>query len=230
MEENRDRINDATMASAPIEGSYEIIVCTDPLCCWSYAFGPELSKIKNGIPGAGFRLRMGGLLPGWKNFYDEVNSVTRPVQMGPVWMHAGQMANLPIKHTLWMTDPPASSYPACIAVKAAGLQKKEFDFALLELLRQTCMGEGKNIAKQDVINEAAKKLAEMEPEFDVKRFEHDQQNDTALNEFRKDLEFVKMYNINRFPSLIIKAEGKRSILVSGYRKAEEVLRTIENMS
>ncbi len=101
----------------------EVTIYTDPLCCWSWAFEPQLQQLKSALTGkASWHYRMGGLIPSWKNFHDEVNSVTRPVQLGPVWMHAGQIANMPINHLVWMKDPPASSYPARIDVKCAQLQ------------------------------------------------------------------------------------------------------------
>lgn len=86
---------------------------------------------------------MGGLIPSWTNFHDEVNAVTRPVQMGPVWMHAGQVANRPIHHLLWMKNPPSSSYPACIAVKSAQLQSGGHGESLLQRLREAAMVEEK---------------------------------------------------------------------------------------
>src|SRR4051812_7028555 len=101
----------------------DITIFTDPLCCWSWAFDTQLQQLKGILKRqATWNYRMGGLLPSWNNFHDNENAVSRPIQMGPVWMHAGQIAHKPIAHQLWMTEPPASSYPACIAVKCAQLQ------------------------------------------------------------------------------------------------------------
>lgn len=101
----------------------EITYYTDPLCCWSWAFEPQWRRFLYEFRGKiRYRYCMGGLLPQWNNYNDAINSVTRPIQRGPVWMHAKQMSGMPIDQNIWMRDPPSSSYPACIAVKCAALQ------------------------------------------------------------------------------------------------------------
>src|SRR4051794_21017197 len=115
-----------TVSSQQQADLLEITYYTDPLCCWSWGFEPQWRKLLAEFSGKlKTRYCMGGLLPGWKNFHDAVNAVTKPVQMGPVWMHAAQVSGMPIQHNLWVKDPPASSYPACMAVKCAGLQSAE---------------------------------------------------------------------------------------------------------
>ena len=100
---------------------------------------------------------MGGLLPSWDNFSDDVHSVTRPAQMGPVWMHAAQLVNRPISTRIWHGDPPSSSYPACVAVKAAGLQSPEWGRKYFEYAQEAVMTEGKNIARPPVLLETGPK-------------------------------------------------------------------------
>ena len=208
----------------------DITIYTDPLCCWSWAFQPQLEKLKE-ILGhrARWSYRMGGLIPSWDNFHDEVNSVTRPAQMGPVWMHAGQVANRPIQHIIWMKDPPASSYPACIAVKCAQHQSAAYGEILLGLLRESCMLEGKNIAKNTFISEAAEKLAKMEATFDISKFRIEFGSDIGLNLFREDLDLVRRYNINRFPTLIVRSAGK-AIMIPGYRNYGEIVKAIQQIA
>src|SRR4051812_2644561 len=96
---------------------------TDPLCCWSWAFEPQWRRLlfEYGEQ-ITFQLKMGGLIPAWNAYHDATNHVSRPIQMGPVWMHASQLSGMPMNTRIWMENPPASSYPACIAVCCAGLQ------------------------------------------------------------------------------------------------------------
>ncbi len=205
----------------------DVTIYTDPLCCWSWAFEPQLQELKAHFGKlASWHYRMGGLLPSWKNFHDEINSVNRPVQMGPIWMHAGQIANMPIHHQLWMKDPPASSYPACIAVKCAQLQSPLYCEAFLDLLRQACMANGKNIATQFVLFDTAMQLNTQDETFNVQQFKDDFYSDRGIEAFRADLELVKYYNINRFPTLIISYDGK-SIITSGYKHYTAILQAIE---
>ena len=207
----------------------EITVYTDPLCCWSWASEPQLKKLQKELIGrATWIYRMGGLLSSWNNFHDEVNSVSRPAQMGPVWMHAGQIANMPIQHQLWMKDPPASSYPSCVAVKCAQLQSASFGEALLEILWYSCMTEGNNIAKQQVLFDAALKLELDDSSFNFEQFKTDYSNDKGLEAFRADLDLVRYHNINRFPTLIVKAR-ERAIMISGFRYYPDIIKAMESL-
>src|ERR1044072_7891663 len=89
----------------------EIVYYTDPLCCWSWAFEPQWRRLLFEYQGdIEWKYCMGGLLPAWDSYDDTVNNVTRPIQMGPVWMHAAQVSGMPIQTRIWMNDPPASSY------------------------------------------------------------------------------------------------------------------------
>jgi len=95
--------------------------------------------------------KMGGLLPSWKHFEDVAHSINRPSQMGPEWMCAAELSGATINSQVWITDPPASSYPACIAVKYVQLQSEDFAEAFLHLLRKAVMVDGKNISKTGVL-------------------------------------------------------------------------------
>ena len=171
---------------------------------------------------------MGGLLPGWKNFNDTVNSVTRPIQMGPVWMHASQMSGMPMDQNVWVKDPPQSSYPACIAVKCAEFQSGQAAGIYVRLLRETIMIHGENIAKQQVLLSTAAKLSAIFPGFDTEQFKKDLKSDKAVEAFRKDLQEIQYHKINRFPSLVIKNNDK-AVIISGYRPYPVLLDAIRQV-
>src|SRR3954471_3369508 len=124
----------------------EITFYTDPLCCWSWGFEPQWRRLQYELQDQiVFRYVMTGLLASWKNFSDPLYSVTRPQQMGPVWMEAGTVSGMPVHHKLWVEDPPASSYPACIAVKSVQLQSPAAGIKYLRMLREAVMIQGLNI-------------------------------------------------------------------------------------
>jgi putative protein-disulfide isomerase len=202
----------------------EITYYTDPLCCWSWAMEPQWRKLQYLYArDISVRYCMGGLLPGWNNFHDSVNAVSRPVQMGPVWMHAMQLSGMPFNHTIWMRDPPSSSYLACIAVKCAGLQSPAAEEKYLRLLRESIMINGKNTTKQDGLLTIALELSKA-MSLDVERFRSDLTNDNGLEAFKKDLQEVNYYNIKRFPSLVFKSKHGKAIMLAGYSNFD----TLEN--
>jgi putative protein-disulfide isomerase len=194
---------------------------TDPLCCWSWPYDSELLKFRAKFSGKiQFKFCMGGLIPSWENFIDEINSVTKPAQMGPLWMHVSRILEVQINTLVWVKDPPFSSFPPCIAVKCAELQSTFFCEKYLNLLREAIMIRGINISHKHVLLNIASELSEQFPLFDAKKFETDFTGDTGINLFKKDIQKVKQYNILRFPSLLFQQENKKPMLIPGYRKFE----------
>jgi len=199
---------------------------TDPLCCWSWIFEPEWKKLVAHFGNTVTRRYcMGGLLPGWKNFYDTVNSIHKPLQMGPMWMHASKISGIAIRDDLWAKDPPASSYPACVAVKAAALQSDVAAEKYLFLLRDACMMQARNIAKPSVLLELADDLCDDETlQFDPVLFKKHLFGNEGKEAFKKDLQEVRYYGINRFPSIVIKARSGNAKLITGYNKYETLVK------
>jgi predicted DsbA family dithiol-disulfide isomerase len=204
---------------------------TDPLCCWSWAMEPHLRRLQYEF-GANITWRycMGGLLPSWKNFNDPVNAVSRPLQMGPVWMHAARLSGMSIDHNLWMRDPPTSSYPACIAFKSVQIQSTQYAELYLRLLREACMLHGKNISRQEELVTLAKRLNQYYPDFNLSVFKEDLLNGKGREAFRVDLNEVNCSNIVRFPSMIFRKRDQPSILFTGYRSYKALLEIIERMA
>lgn len=156
----------------------------EPFCCCSWAFEPQWRRLLYEYEGQiRDRYCMGGLLPSWNNYLDSANNVSRPIQMGPVWMHAKQLSGMPIQHNVWMTDPPSSSYTACVAVKSAALQLSQAEEICLRLVREAIMMKGKNIGRQEVQRQVAEEVAGPVPEFTVSRFSEDMKNDNGLEAF-----------------------------------------------
>jgi putative protein-disulfide isomerase len=176
------------------------------------------------------RYCMGGLLPSWDNFSDPVNSVNRPLQMVPVWMHAASLAGRSITHSLWMNDPPSSSYPACIAFKCVELQSADIAEYYLTELRSAAMTRGLNIAKQEILIAVAREVQAVYPAFNVELFTEDLLNGNGREAFRQDLQEIKIRDITRFPTFIIQEYGMPSKLLTGYRTYDELHSILLNKS
>jgi putative protein-disulfide isomerase len=229
--ENHKVTNSYTQAQ-PGADRVEITYYTDPLCCWSWGFEPQWRRLQYEYAGKlTWRYCMGGLLPSWKDYNDEMNSISRPIQMGPVWMHASQLSGMPMNTKIWMEDPPVSSYPACIAVKCAEMQSPQAGERYLRLLREALMIHGKNISKQTVLFEIAEELsAENTTAFDINEFKEDLKNDKGLEAFRHDLQEVQVRHINRYPTLILRHEAQSPRIITGYRPFNILLDAVKQVA
>ena len=210
----------------------DITYFTDPLCCWSWVFEPVWQQLRDTLaPILTYRYCMGGMISSWDEYHDIVNAVTRPIQMGPVWLHAKYTSGTYINDRLWFTDPPASSYPACVAVKSAGMQSAPAEERYLYKLREAALVNGKNIARKEVLLEVARELQyELPASFDYNLFLKQLTTQEVSNQFKADLEQVRLCGISRFPSLLIRIEGeKQSVILTGNRPYEAIMATIENL-
>jgi putative protein-disulfide isomerase len=203
-------------------GQVKIDFYTDPLCCWSWALENHWRKLLETFPEEiRYEYILCGMIPDWKTYNDPMNSVTKPLQMGPVWMHASQVTQVKMKYSIWHEDPPTSSYPPCLAVKTAALQSKTAADDYLFQIRKCLMEDGSNVSKRDVLLNIASKLKH--DDFNYLQFEEDLKLDKGKDLFRADLQKARFYNIGRYPTLTMKnAEGK-GIMIVGYRPYEALV-------
>lgn len=214
------------------EVKLEIVYYTDPLCCWSWAFEPQWRRLRYEF-GEQIRWRycMGGLLPNWETFSDPMNAVSRPMQMGPLWFEAKHISGMPINERIWVTDPPASSYPGCIAVKCAALQSPIAEEKYLRALREAVLLNGKNISKESVLLDLAGTLNRNNPGvLNLQQFENDYQSGAGHQPFRDDLQRVRYHKISRFPTLTIINNTGKGVFITGYRPYEVLLQAIAQVA
>ncbi len=158
---------------------------------------------------------MGGLLPNWASFRDPMNAVHTPAQLAPAWCYVAASTGIAVDEGLWREDPPSSSYPACLAVKAALQQGPGAEERYLRAARSAALTRRPNIARGAVLLQLADELASDSP-FDVDRFANDLQSPAVAAAFADDLRECRAQQIGRFPTFIV--TGPRcSRLVVGYR-------------
>lgn len=199
-----------------------IVYYTDPLCCWSWALECHWQRLLAEHPDRiTYSYCMAGMIPDWQKFSDPVNSVNRPVQMGPVWMDVKYLTQTQIDDSIWVKDPPLSSYPACIAVKACGLQSALTEELFLRRIRRAVMTEGRNISRTDVLLDLAKEVSQQFPNvLDVDQFGSDINSEVSRQAFRNDLAKVRYHQIGRYPSITMSIKGGKSLILTGYRPYE----------
>ena len=211
------------------EDRIEVLCFTDPLCCWSAALQPHLEKLKAEFHGnIHIRYLMSAMIPDWKTYHDPLFSVQKPIQMGPVWMEARHTTGADINDQIWVTDPPSSSFPPCLAVKTAEIQSPQAGERMLFALREAVMKKGLNIAKESIISGVAEELSSLMPgEFDLDLFKREYNQGESRNLLREDLREVKIHQVGRFPTLIVRKKGQKTIMMTGYRPYESLASAFE---
>lgn len=190
---------------------------TDPLCCWSWALEPAWRRLRYEFGDQiSWRYRFGGMIADWRGFSDPLNNVDSAAQMGPYWYQVRVEHEVMVDERIWAEDPPASSYPASVACKAAERQGREPGERYLRRVREAVMLERRNIARREVLLELASELADA-GHLDREQFERDLGREAALWSFRDDVKEARYRGIGRFPSLVIHPARGPSRLLVGFR-------------
>ncbi len=199
----------------------EILYFTDPFCSWCWATEPPLFRLREVFRDQlQVRYVMGGLVKDMSDFYDAHNSIRATAQVAPHWRMVSDRSGQPIDERLMedITDAHWSTWPACVAVKAADLQGSETGERYLRRLRRAALTE-----RQDVsVREVQLSLARSVTGLDATRLEMDLDGDEAAKAFSADLRLGRECGVSGFPTLLFKhpssasaPEGEDGILVGG---------------
>ena len=128
---------------------------TDPSCPWSWALEPALRRL---VTEFGESLRIEYVMSGMGSSLDDPSSFALEA------LQAGEQSGMPVDVRLWLQDPPSSSHPACMAVKAADEQGRAEPY--LRRLREGFFCRGRKLDSADGLLTEARAL----PELDLERF------------------------------------------------------------
>jgi putative protein-disulfide isomerase len=148
---------------------------TDPACPASWSLEPVVRRLVVEL-GSQLHLRfvMGGLA---REFGDSLGLVRE-------WLDAGAASGMPVDPRLWLDGPPGSSYPACMAVKAAGEQGLELEAAYLRRLREGFACGRRRLDSADALTTEAREVTGL----DAARFEVDLRSHETVERFGADLD------------------------------------------
>jgi predicted DsbA family dithiol-disulfide isomerase len=155
----------------PVRLSYH----TDPACPASWAAEPALRRLLVEF-GADLSITyvMGGLA---REYEAPFESRVRE------WLEYADRSDMPFDPLLWSEGPIRSTYPACIAVKAAAEQGAEAGGRYLRALREGLMCFRRKLDAKEALVEEARGTG-----LDVERFRIDLDSHAILEAFGADLE------------------------------------------
>jgi predicted DsbA family dithiol-disulfide isomerase len=154
-------------------GAVHVTYYTDPACPWSWAAEPGLRRLQAEF-GAVLAITyvMGGLA---REFH-------KPLETMRHVMDAAGESGMPVDPRVWLDSPPRSSYPACLAVKAAAEQG--LDGPYLRIVREAMMAQRRAMDTPDALIDAARRT----PGLDVERFAIDLRSNAITEAFGADIE------------------------------------------
>ena len=162
---------------------------TDPACSWSWSAEPVVRRL---MADFGDELAwtwvMGGLARDYTRGYsDSEAGIGGPEGAYPGlvahWLDVADRGGMPIDPRLWIEGPISSTYPACMAVKAAAEQSRDGGYGYLRALREGLMCMRRKLDTTEALVEAARPVG-----LDVARFRIDLGSHAIVEAFGQDLE------------------------------------------
>jgi predicted DsbA family dithiol-disulfide isomerase len=146
---------------------------TDPACPWSWGAEPALRRILVEFgDDVAITYVMAGML----------RDVTEPQHELVASLEASAATGMPVDPRVWHGRPPRSTYPACLAVKAAAEQR--LDGPYLRVLREGFMVARRTLDTPTALEEAARSVDGL----DLARFAIDLRSNAIAELFGADLE------------------------------------------
>jgi putative protein-disulfide isomerase len=103
-------------------GAVHVTYYTDPACPWSWAAEPGLRRLQAEF---GDSLEITYVMGGMAREFRKPLETMRHV------LDAAEASGMPVDPRVWLDAPPRSSYPACLAVKAAAEQGLDAPYLLV---------------------------------------------------------------------------------------------------
>jgi predicted DsbA family dithiol-disulfide isomerase len=177
---------------------------------------------------------MGGLVKDMSEFFDAANGIRATAEVAPHWRMVSERSGQPIDERIMLdiTDPHWSTWPACIAVKAAGLQGADVGERYLRRLRRAALTERIQVQRED----AQLALAREVRGLDLAAFQTELGGPRAAEAFREDIATCRAYGVSGFPTLLLQPADDdsdrrvRSILVNGYRSLQSLERALAGVA
>jgi predicted DsbA family dithiol-disulfide isomerase len=156
---------------------------TDPACVWSWAFEPVTRSLMVEFgDDLEWTFAMGGLAreygtdAGWGPGGGRAG-------MAQAWLEATAESGMPTDPLAWAEAPLSSTYPACMAVKAAQEQGRDTAYRYLRSLREGIVCRRRKLDTTEALVEQARAAG-----LDAERFRVDLGSHAIVEAFGADLE------------------------------------------
>lgn len=172
-----------TGAAVPTAPTIHVRFFTDPLSAWCWGTEPAwLHLVEAYGPHLALELRMVGLYQSLEEVTESASAFHRPDQIAMQWEEVAHFTGMPLDSEIWLEAPPASSWPACAAVKAAEAEDPTLAQRFLRRLREAALCERRDVADPAVLAALAGEAG-----LDVPRLEEALASGTAGDAFNEDL-------------------------------------------
>jgi putative protein-disulfide isomerase len=155
---------------------------TDPACPWSWAFEPAVRKLMVDFGAElDWTFVMGGLHRSLSS--NLPREAAARAGLPEEWLRVSAETQAPLDPLMWADSPISSTYPACMAVKAAAEQADDGGYRYLRRLRESLMCDRRKLDQAEALIEEGRAAG-----LDIERFRIDLRSNAITESFAHDLE------------------------------------------
>jgi putative protein-disulfide isomerase len=182
------------------------------MCSWCWGFREALKTFTDSLGNHEMIYVMGGLAKDSDEpMTDEVREYVQNA-----WHAVAARTGAEFNHDFWTKcRPRRSTYPACRAVLAAGLQGA--NAAMIEAIQRAYYLEARNPSDYETLTELAREIG-----LDAGRFACDVCSPEAEDLLHEDFSRRRELEVRSFPTLLLERDGRHEVLASGYASADEM--------
>ena len=191
-----------------------VYLIVDPMCSWCWGFRPVWDEFRATLPDEVVVVDlMGGLA---SDTEQPMDAQTRDY-VRAAWMAVAQRTGARFNFAFWEEClPRRTTYPACRAVIAAGLQRPQARKLMYEAVQSAYFLLAKNPSEESTLITLAK-----ESGLDADRFAADLGSAAVNQQLANELTKVREFGVTGFPSLIWHwqspgDESRYGLLAAGY--------------
>ena len=194
-----------------------LYLIVDPMCSWCWGFSSAWQSFVGEIPSSvPIKILMGGLAPD----SDEPMDTKTKTYIQSAWRSVADRTGAKFNHQFWATcQPRRSTYPACRAVVAAGLQLNGSRKRYYEALQRAYFLDARNPSDCDTLISLAKEIG-----LNPVQFQEDLNSSVVQQAFSEELNQVRSLGVSGFPTVIwhqqnATDENHLEVLSAGYTDA-----------
>jgi putative protein-disulfide isomerase len=192
----------------------------DPMCSWCWGFRPVWNEVQAALADkVNIQYLLGGLAP------DSDDPMPESMQhsIRNTWQRIQrEIPGTEFNYDFWVDcQPRRSTYPACRAVIAAGLQGYEYSKAMILAIQQAYYLRAKNPSDVAVLIQLSDEIG-----LDITRFEEDIFSETCNELLEDEILFARHLGVTGFPGLELSYKESNTLIHINYTDAEEIVSEI----
>jgi len=195
-----------------------LYLIVDPMCSWCWGFQSAWQSFVEEIPSSvPIKFLMGGLAPD----SDEPMDTKTKTYIQSAWRSVAKRTGAKFNHQFWaVCQPRRSTYPACRAVIAAGLQLNGSRGRYYEALQRAYFLDARNPSNYETLISLAKEIG-----LDPVQFQENIDSSFVQRTFREELNQVRSLGVSGFPTVILHRQDPTGgncleVLNTGYTDAD----------